>query len=243
MGERGRSRKKQNRRKKKPVLVSFAAAVTAVIAIVSAVTALRGRDTYKTDQSVYTCINGAVFQWEQGANLLHTKEGTTLREGKDRQKIERYPLIGTEDGSIIMQRSGSWNRTEDESFLRVDYFTVISRDEQGVVIRRDKKERRDISGFIYDNEDTYIFLEPVTLSYNQQTVELEPLTIVQANYMGSIQIFGPHMEPLFEYLTEEEVRAQFADGKRVNLATDTYFKKNGEWRLLFMPLEALQSIE
>lgn len=240
MREHGRSRKKN---RKKSWLISCAAAAAAAVVIVSAVAALRGRDTLRIDGPVYTYINGMRFEWENGVRLQHDRDATTLRAPKETQRIETFPLISKEDGSIIMQKSGTWNRTADEWFYRVDYFTTISHDEEGIVIRRGEKESRDISGFLYDNADTYIFLQPVELTYNGQTVHVEPMTIVQVQYRGSIQIFGPGLEPVFDYLAQEEVRAEFADGKRVNLATDTFFKKNGEWRLLFMPLDALKTIE
>lgn len=240
MREHGRSRK---RNRKKSWLISCGAAAAAAVVIVSAVAALRGRDTLKIDEPVYTCINGMPFEWEDGVRLLHDHDATTLKASGEKQELEAFPLITKESGSIIMQKSGTWNRTSDERFYRVDYFTVISQDEEGIVIRRDEKESRDISGFLYDNGDTYIFLEPAELTYNSQTVNIEPMTIVQVHYMGSIQIFGPGADTVFDYLAEEEVRAKFADGKRVNLATDTFFKKNGEWRLLFMPLDALKTIE
>lgn len=233
---RGRGAKRKNR---KPWLISLAAAAAAVLVIVSAVAALRGRDTLTIKEPAYLCINGIRTELEAGATLYHKGDSTTIRLGKKKYDLETAPVITADESSIFMQRSCSLNRVDDDCVYRLDYFTRISRDAEGILIKRRNKETRDISGFLYDNSDTYVFLEPVTLSYNDKTVELTPMTIVQVAYMEQIQIFGPGVETVFETVTSEAVTAEFSNKKRVNLATDRCYAVNGAWRLLFMPLEAL----
>ncbi len=233
---RGRSAKRKNR---KPWLISLAA----VLVIVSAVAALRGRDTLTIKEPAYLCINGTRTELEAGATLYHKGDSTTIRFAGKKFDLETAPVITADESSIFMQRSCSLNRVDDDCIYRLDYFTQISRDEEGILIKRRNKESRDISGFLYDNSDTYVFLEPVTLSYNEEVIELEPMTIVQVSYMDRIQIFGPGVEPVFETVTSEAVTAEFSNKKRVNLATDRCYAVNGAWRLLFMPLEALPEMK
>ena len=233
---RGRSAKRKNR---KPWLISLAA----VLVIVSAVAALRGRDTLTIKEPAYLCINGTRTELEAGATLYHKGDSTTIRFAGKKFDLETAPVITADESSIFMQRSYSLNRVDDDCIYRLDYFTQISRDEEGILIKRRNKESRDISGFLYDNSDTYVFLEPVTLSYNEEVIELEPMTIVQVSYMDRIQIFGPGVEPVFETVTSEAVTAEFSNKKRVNLATDRCYAVNGAWRLLFMPLEALPEMK
>ena len=233
---RGRSAKRKNR---KPWLISLAA----VLVIVSAVAALRGRDTLTIKEPAYLCINGTRTELEAGATLYHKGDSTTIRFAGKKFDLETAPVITADESSIFMQRSCSLNRVDDDCIYRLDYFTQISRDEEGILIKRRNKESRDISGFLYDNSDTYVFLEPVTLSYNEEVIELEPMTIVQVSYMDRIQIFGPGVEPVFETVTSEAVTAEFSNKKRVNLATDRCYAVNGAWRLLFMPLESLPEMK
>lgn len=210
--------------------------------IVSAVVALWGRDTYKLEETAYLCINGNRLDLEGNVRLYHKDDKTTLSAFGKKYEMESFPLVLNDSSSVLLQNSCSLTRTSDDSIFRVDYFSEIGRDEDGLFIGRRGKKSHDISGFLYDNGDTYVFLEPVTLSYNDKTVELEPMTVVQATYLGAIQIYGPGREPEAEYLNTEAVTAEFAGGKRVNLATDRYYMVNGSWRLLFLPLEVLQGI-
>lgn len=241
---RGRSRGKSPKLKnRKSRLISLAAAAAGVLVIISAVAALRGRDTLLIREPVYTSINGIRMDLEEGVKLSHKDDTTTLNISGTKQNMENFPLITADETSIILQKSYSWNRTADEGIYRLDYFTTVSRDGEGILIKRREKESRDISGFLYDNGDTYVFLEPVTLSYNDQTRKLEPMTVVQVSYLGSIQIFGPGTEAVFETVSTEAVTAEFAGGKRVNLATDRYYMINGSWRLLFLPLDVLPEMK
>lgn len=228
---------------KRSILISIAVAAAAVIVILCAIAALRGRDRLILEEPVYTVINGMKMEWPEGAYLVRNDGITMMKNGKARQNFQRYPLITEEDGTIVLQKSCSYNRTSDEMIYRLDYFSTVSKDEKGIVISRGGKETRDISGFIYDNEDTYVFLENAVLSWEGESVFIEPLTIVQVSYMNYLQIFGPGLTPRFEWLETDTVTAEFESGKRLNLATDRYYMQNSSWRLLFLPLEALPEMK
>lgn len=224
------------------VLISAAVAAAAVIVIICAVAALIGRDRMSLTEPVYTVINGEKIEWPQGAELIRREGRTLLKSKGSEQDFQRYPLISGE-GEIILQRSCSLNRTSEQQMNRLDYFTTVSKDEEGILVSRRGRKTRDVDGFIFDNEDTYIFLEAAELSCGETQIQIEPLTIVQVSYMEYLQIFGPGMEPRFEEFASDEVTAVFEDGKRLNLATDRFYDKNSSCRLLFMPLEALPEME
>jgi len=237
----GKRARKKSRRPHLSWKLSIAAVLAAAVVIVSAVTALRGRDRLAVEESVYTCMGGQTFTWPDGVELLHGDGRTVLRCDDRKEQIDNYPLVA-EDGSLIIQRDMSLTRTDNSHFYRVDYFTRVCPGENGAILKKGGREVTVSSGFLYDNEDTYIFLEPATLTFDDRTVELGAFTVVQVRYRQAIQIYGPGAETVFVYLDGEEVRAVFENGKKVDLATDTFFEKNGEWRLLFMPLEALMPV-
>ena len=227
----------------KSILISGAAAAAVVIVILCAVAALLGRDRMNLKEPVYTAVNGEKMEWPQGAELIRRKGKTLLKSGRSEQDFQRYPLITEEDGRVILQKSCSLNKTSEQLICRLDYFTAISKDEEGILISRRGSETRNADGFIFDNEDTYIFLEAAQLSWGEECIEIEPLTIVQVTYMEYLQIFGPGIAPRFEELSSDEVTAVFENGKRLNLATDRFYDKNSSCRLLFLPLEALPEIK
>ena len=242
--ERGRSRKNSSGlKKRRSRIISLAAVGAAAIVIVSAVVALWGRDTYELKEPAYMCVNGSRFDLKGDVRLYHKNDRTTLNAFGEKYEMEDYPLILTDSGAVLLQKSCSWTRAADEMIFRVDYFSEVGKDEEGMYIGRRGKKSRDLSGFLYDNSDTYVFLEPATLSYNDKTVEIEPMTVVQVVYRDYIQIYGPGLENETEDLDSDAVTAVFENEKRVNLATDRYYAVNGSWRLLFLPLDVLQAAE
>lgn len=224
------------------VLIPAAALAGAVVVIVSAVAALKSRDALTIDQGVYTCINGIKISLGEKVKLTR-KDGTTyLKSGGKKENLQSFPLVTEEEKSIILQKSCSWNTTSDDGYFRVDYFTVVTKEEDGIVMRRRGKEVREPSGFLYDNDDTYLFLEEAMMQLGDRQIYIAPMTVVQVDYLSHIQMFGPDVEPFFEYLDENNVVVEFKDGKRVDLAIDRYYMKNGSWRLLFMPLDILKEM-
>ena len=234
--------KRENRnRNLRAVLIPAAALAGAVVVIVSAVAALRGRDALTIDQGVYTCINGMKISLGEKVKLTRKDGITYLKSGGKKENLQSFPLV-TEDGGIILQKSCSWTTTSDDGYYRVDYFTAVTKEDGGIVMRRRGKEVRELSGFLYDNDDTYLFLEEALLQLGDRQIYIAPMTVVQVDYLSHIQMFGPDMEPFFEYLDQNNVVAEFGNGKKVDLAIDRYYMENGSWRLLFMPLDILKEM-
>lgn len=234
------------KRGKRAFIISAAVIVAAAVVIISSVLALRGRDSMEINGAVYTYVHGKKVGWPEGVKLSHRDNVTYLDGGNGEQHLEEFPLISEEDGKIIIQKSCSWNRVSDNAIYRVDYFTEIGKDEEGVFMNRRGKEARDMSGFLYDNRDTYIFLEPAVLYIGGEGGEirkLEPLTAVRVTYMDDIQIFDPYGGEYYKELEVEDVVAVFENNKRVNLAIDHYYLQNGSWRLLFLGLDGLQEMK
>lgn len=236
--------KKQGKRQHKTLLVSAIAVAAGLAVVAGALVALRGRDSCRAEGAVSVSVNGMVFRWPEGLLLLHNDGGTYLKDREGKRRLDSYPLILEDSGELLLQRSMIWTQTGEDRIKRLDYFGRVGLEEDGAVLSRGQAEARGADGFLYDGEDTYIFLEPVELSWNgERSMTLEPLTVVQVGYRQYIHIYGPGMEPIFEELTQEEVLVRFAGGKRANLATDLYFMPNGTWRLLFMSMELLEAIK
>lgn len=233
-------RKKKGIHKKYGVLISAIAAAACAAVVFCAVAALKGRDSMELESPVYTAVNGYRVTWDTG-RLVRQDGVTYIRQGRKLHPFEDQPLIKTDESAVILQKSCSWHRTAEDMFYRVDYFTTAEREEDGVVLNRRGKEIKAADGFLYDNEDTYLFLESAELSFEEERIAIEPMTIVQVSYMDYIQIFGPGRDPRFCRLEKETpVTAEFESGRRLNLSTDRYYMPNGSWRLLFLPLDTLR---
>ncbi len=244
------SGKKARRRRKKLQRLARALTATLIVLIVGAVViggavyVLREKDSMRLTENVYMGSLGSRVEWPAGGKLIRREETTLIRARGEEREFERYPLIGVLSGDIYLQKSMLWTQVAEDKVMRFDYFGTISRTEdEGVVLSRGTSRVSGADGFLFDGVDTYIFLQEAELLWNgDQRMTLSPLTVVITDYMGQIEIYGPDTETVFSVLTQEEVEASFANGKRINLATDQFFMKNGTWRLLFMSLDRLNPI-
>lgn len=235
------------RQNKKTLTISAAIIAAAAVVMLCAYFALRERDSLKLDGTVNTCVNGEMVTWEQGVRLTRQGDETFLKADDTSQKMESFPLI-KEDGSIVLQRTCSWNRTADNGIYRADYFTQLTEEDGKIVMSRRGKRAEVSDGFLYDNRDTYIFLEPATLyigGEDGEKYDITPMTVVQvSSNLYYFQIFGPDREPVFAADPgTDEIVAVFDSKKRINLAIDHYYMENGAWRLLFITLDALKGME
>ncbi len=228
---------------KKTVFISVMAAVAAATVIGCAVAALRHQESLKPGKASYFYVNGMKTEWSADMKLMRKDGVTVIHEGRRKCEFQEFPLVLEDEDTIILQKSCCYNRIADERIFRLDYFTAVKKDEEGILITRKDKEARSDGGFIYDNNDTYIFLEPVTLTWEDNSRKIEPMTIIQVSYMDYLELYGPGIEPVAEEIGTDEVVAQFEDGRKVNLSTDRYYMRNGVWRLLFLPLEGLSEME
>lgn len=234
-------------RSKKALLIPAALIIAAAIVILCAFLALRARDSLQIEGPVRTCMGGETIVWKNGVRLVRRDDETILEADGESQRLESYPLM-KKDGTIVLQRTCSWNRTDGNGIYRADYFTELRAEGDKIVMEKRGKRAEAADGFLYDNRDTYIFLEPATLyigGEDGEKLELSPLTVVQvSSNFYYLQIFGPDREAVFrDDLATDEIVAVFGNKKRINLAIDHYYMENGAWRLLFITLDALKGIE
>lgn len=233
----------RKRLSKKSIKISIAVIAAAAVILISAAAALRERDTVRIEESVYTYINGMKISWPEGA-VLTKRDGRVYMKGKTgRQAVEEYPLLWEEAPEILLQKSCSWNSTVNDDIYRADYYTKITKAEDGIHVSRRKNEVLNPGGFLYDNSNTYVFLEKVDLKWGEKEVRIEPGTVVQVSYGQYIQIYRQGMEVIYDTEGTEEVIALTDTGRTINLSTDTYYMETGAWRLLFTPLDIFEDLQ
>lgn len=231
------------RLKKKTIWISTAAVAATVVVIFCAVAALRHRDSFRPGVASHFYVNGIKVEWSKDMKLTRRDGATLINDRGQTADFQGFPLVLEGEDTILLQRSSSYNRISDERIFRLDYFTRINKGEEGITVSCQGREQKVEGGFVYDNKDTYIFLEPVTLTWGENSMEVEPMTILQVTYMDYMEIYGPGVAPRAEAVLTDDVTAEFSEGKKVNLSTDRYYMQNGVWRLLFLPLEGLGELE
>lgn len=229
---------------KRAKVIACIVTVLLVTAVACVVATVLTTETLTIDEPCYISMTGSMMEWDS-VFLAHEGDRTRARVNDDKkwQDLDRFPVVIPDKRTIALQRSMIWNERSSDRIHRIDYFGKILNEASGITLMRGKGYATGADGFLYDGEDTYIFLEDVTLSINGESLDIPKCTVVQVSYGNSINIYGTDIEPYYDYLGEEDVMAVFESGERLNLSTDKLFMAQGVWRLLFMPMDQLQPIE
>lgn len=197
-------------------------------------------------------IEGTAVQYYMGQkNTL--EDGSYLTKGLDDSTIltsitgdcEMSSLViyQEEEDKIILTQDMVYYNPRTGEYAKVDALSEVLYYSTGVVIKNGNKEISVNRGFLYDGDEYYVFLEPVTVSFNGYTMELGAMSYVEAIYQNHVL--------LFDYTTKEsriedagvEIIANVPAGEyTLNLLNDSYVDYNDEKKLLFSRPELLDSI-
>lgn len=224
--------------------------ITPVIAAVAAVVIINRFFTeevmsYELKGGPCQYYGGNVYPIKEGAVLTRTPEGTTVitDDGGERTAndlpvyyLDKDEMTTTQDMIYYAPRSGFHGRLE--------HFTEAHLSSGGrVSLERDGQRLSLESGFIYNGEDLYIFLEPVILTFNGYKMNLPPLSYVEAVYTGDVMVFNYGTK---EFLVEPPMGAVTASIEtgdyEVSLINDSMTNYAGKRTLLFSRPELLEPV-
>ena len=171
---------------------------------------------------------------ESGAELRSGTDGTVfLKTGKQTTETtlpvyleNSRKVVLTSDMLYISPRIGGCSRA-------VHFSEVECKTNQMISVSRGGSKADTERGFLYDGEDFYLFLEPVTVNFNGYTMDLPALSYVEAVYGGYMMLFNYDTKEFFMELSDGTGSAQPASGDYViSLLGDSMTLNNGNKLLL-----------
>jgi hypothetical protein len=217
-------------------IVVCAIVVVVVVFIVSRI------GVYTIDEPVYRFENGVKHQYTGTTEIKRDEENAaiTLTNGGRSEVLENVPIYYEDDQRRILlppqmvyvdpwtQRTGNTGYNAEVSIANPRTVVVSGK---SVPIGE---------GFIYDGENTYIFLDPMTIEYGGKTIDLPPLSYAMVYYDLRIEIYTPDGETaIVEQTGPVRVNADSKDttdgGYHVDLSMHIMRSKNGETLLITQP--------
>lgn len=224
--ERPKRRKRLSRRERLMLLIPAVAAVVAF-------TLDRGSTyTFKGTARQYYAGNAAAV--ESGTKLKRSQKGETLLV-KGGQSIQTdLPIYPTDSRRVVLPTDMVFVAPRSDKFYRMSYFTEVECQPGGTVIARRGNDRATVEqGFLFDGKDTYLFLEPMTVSVNGRTLQLPALSYVEAVYGGYVMVFNYETKECFVELSDGSGTAQPPSGDyEISLLGDSMTMHDGSRSLL-----------
>ena len=126
---------------------------------------------------------------------------------------------------------------------RLESFSTVSVSDSSIQLKDENQSRDGVSGFLFDGEGTYIFLEPAEIDWEDDSIEVPAMSfaVVQYGQTLNLYVYGEDSARLIS-INEKEVKASFKNGGSVNLGTNKLWLPNGTWLLLFTKPELLPRI-
>lgn len=232
------------KRKFRRLLIMMGCMCLLAAAVYVAGSYFQSTQTVTIDGGCYQYAFGMKDVYEGSSRLNHEDDRTEIRNQDKVRTLSSSPVYYENDDRFLLPSTMSYIRPVTDVFdYRLDYFTEIFRLDGSVYI--DSAEYKGPAGqsFLYDGEDTYVFLEPVTLTWRDETQYLDAFSYVKAVYGESLEIYV-HETDTFRTEsigTGTEVQAE-AEGYSVDLGLDI-LTRGKKQQLLFADPEQLDEYE
>lgn len=233
-------RQKLSRRELMILLVPALAAVVAVIVVLFTVD--RG-STYTLSTSGHQYYGGSSAVIAAGTELKRTDDG--LIQFDDGEAKDSYlPIYLDEQRTFVVIGDMLYYAPSNKSVGLVRCFSEVNHKENGLVtVTNEGKSVKPEAGFLYDGNDFYIFLEPVSISCMGYTVELPALSYAEVVNGGNVMLFNYETQEFFVEMLDGSATANAVrGGYTISLLGDTMTARDGERTLLSARPELFEPI-
>ena len=223
----------KNEWKNKWIAAGIAAVAMAVV--ISGVFLFLRSGRQMSVKDAYYIQDGEMVSSEGSWRLTFDKnKGTTLKGHGVRKNL-------TDDGAVIyyklenkvlLPQTDCLQFAAEDKIYRLEYFSTVELVEGGGYRIKDGSTSVVVpGGIIYDGKDTYLFLEPVELTVDEETIKLPALSMIHATYGNAIEIY-----------TDSDVKVSFSDGRTLMPLTDRVLLENQGWQLMCTSYQILPRI-
>jgi len=200
------------------------------------------KNRHHIKDAMYTISMGYKESWE-GGKFAADKDGTTTFTSEDYSAVVNgQPYYYEEGNKMFLTTPYIWYPVEENLARAVERYSTLTLSAGAVRAELPGGTQEEIKGYLYDNRDTYIFLEPVYVTYDEETVRIPALSFVKTYSGGSADIY-PYGSDQGYYVTyEKELTAAFENGAGIHMDADTMYYSNGISRLIQDSVEQLKML-
>lgn len=201
-------------------------------------------ESTRINGGLYTYFGEVKLEYTGNSTLERTDEGTTIKNGGEKKQLDSRPLYREGADEAVLATAYVWLQPDGPKMCRVEAFSELTYENNGVTIRDGSLSAAGARGFLYDGEDTYIFLEPATVTAGDETIRVPAMSFAVVRYGETMNLYlkGESASRVIQ-LNGAETTASFEGGASVNLGTDTVYLANGSWMLLITRPELLDRMK
>lgn len=235
------------KRRKQPTAASMIqigiAGVLIVLLVLLVVWYGDGLNSYDPETMTYQYIAGIKVDFSEDAVYRNNNGQISVWDSGEEQTLDTMPILYPGERKMtIPVNMLIMTPSQSATARRVNYFTTIKEKNGIVTLQKDNKNADVLGGFLYDGEDTYVFLENVTFFLGSKKMEMEPLSYAKVVYKQYVEYYNS-ADNSHEWIAVEdlEVTAEAESGYMINLGKDVIDMGSGE-ALIYAAVDSLQVI-
>lgn len=230
----------QKRRRAVSVLVPT---LFVILAAIAAFLFVRGAMRYDFDGPASQFYAGGEFKIPRDAFMRRADGVSTIFYDTIERDAANLPIYYTEKQSLVLPNDMAYYNPRSGVSAKMDYFSELRYDADGAVAAaRGGTTRNPNMGFLYDGKDTFVFLEPMTVRFNNYKIELSAMSYAEAVYDGQIMLYDRESGAFtMEAPTGAAVCESVGGDYVISLLSDYFERADGSRLLLFTKPELLTS--
>lgn len=225
-------------------------AVVAALLAAMAATAIyiANKDSMTIREPVMVSIMGEKEEYKGTTKLKYrdSDEEVILQNGSRTLLLSGVPVYCKESGDVVLSRKMIYSNYDTGLIRRVNHFARVSVSDGVARIRTGgRKEHQLNGGYLFDGRNTYLFLEPVTVSWGTENLELSPLSYISVfNKKGFYYYSQENKQAEYVSSGEEVVRA-VSEGEQysLNMSSDIADLDSGKSFLLSPSPDAFELLK
>lgn len=225
------------------------AVVSALLAALAATAVyIASKDNMTLRERTLVSIMGEKQEYRGTTRLKYQDSSGEVRLENGNRLLLLYgaPVYAMESGDVILSRKMIYSNYDTGLIRRVNHFARISCQDSVVSIRTGgKKDHQLNGGYLFDGENTYLFLEPVTVVWGDETLELSPLSCISVFNKQGFYYYSREDQAAAYISSEETVVKAVSEkgGYTLNMSSDIADLDNGKSFLLSPNPDAFELFE
>lgn len=239
---------RQGRRRRlgrKELLILLLPALAAVVSMLVVALVLNHSASYTLEGPADQFYAGGIFPFPEGGVLKRSRDGSvTMKSGGTTRDVPNLPIYYRQAQSFLLPYDTIYYAPRHRIMGRLSFFSTINRRENGEIwLTRDGESSPLKQGFLYDGEDFYLFLEPVSLTFNGYQFDLPALSWAEVIYGGDVMVYDYERGECFIEPPRTDVTAVAGQGDyTIDLMTDGLTLYDGTSQLIFTRPDLLDEI-
>lgn len=200
-------------------------------------------DTLVITRNLYqNTANGTVlFQGE--SKIMKSGNGCVLVNKEEIYELMESPLYFAGENKILLPASTSIIQPELSLTNRIENMSLLYEEQGKYYVETKENKIRVDNFFLFDGKNTYMFFEPITLTWEENTLQLEPFSYITVKYNQNMEIFDRGTQTMNTIMTGiSNITTKMECGTTVNLSTDIIIRKNGQEQMLFINPNLLEDL-